>query len=49
MSGQVRDARPMKKPASGGSSEMEANEPIVIPNGSSDWPLPVTITTPVGK
>jgi hypothetical protein len=49
IAGQLRDCRPGKNPTSGGSSETETNEPMVMPNGSPTELRPVTTTTPVGK
>ena len=39
---------PGKKPTSGGSSDTEANDPMVIPNALPSPSRPVTTTTDVG-
>src|SRR6478609_432261 len=49
MSGQLFEFRPGKKPTRGGSSETDANEPIVRPFGCPSTPSPVITVTPVGK
>ena len=48
MSGHDVEFSPGKKPTSGGLSETEVNEPIVMPCGSERVSNPVTTTTDVG-
>ena len=43
-----RDDVPGRNPTSGGSSDTDTNEPIVIPNGLPSLSHPVTTTTDVG-
>jgi hypothetical protein len=48
MASQVFDETPGKNPTSGGSSETETKDPMVIPCGAPEASKPVTTTTLVG-
>jgi hypothetical protein len=47
--GHERDDEPGKNPTSGGLSDTDTNDPIVIPTGTPSVENPDTTTTPVGR
>jgi len=47
--GHERDDLPGRNPTSGGSSDTDTKEPMVMPCGLPERSRPVTTVTPVGK